>query len=91
MQTKPSDTVFSTVFRYNFRLEVDNDVISGMAVDNVGMNVRIKFGEARLNDFRGIRGADFVSNERTWDWNDRCHSVARPCIPSSPLTYMVYL
>ena len=36
-----------------------------MAVDNVGMDVPIKFGDSRSNDFRDIRGADFVSNERT--------------------------
>ena len=47
------------------RLEVDNDVISGVAVDNVGMGIRIKFGAFRSNGFRDIRGADFVSNDRT--------------------------
>ena len=47
------------------RLEVDNDVISGMAVDNVGVGVPIKFGDSRSNGFQDIRGADFVSNERT--------------------------
>ena len=31
---------------YNFRPEVDNDVISGIAVDNVGMDVSIKFGDS---------------------------------------------
>ena len=36
--------VFSTVFfRYNFGLEVDNDVVSGAAVGNVGLDVRVKF------------------------------------------------
>ena len=54
-----------TVFPYNFRLEVDNDVISGTAVDNVGMEVAIKFGDSRSNCFRDIRGVGFVSNERT--------------------------
>ena len=34
-----------------------------MAVDNVGIDVRIKFGDSRLNGFRDNRGADFVSNE----------------------------
>ena len=34
-------TVFSTVFfRYNFRPEVDNDVMSSVAVDYVGMEVK---------------------------------------------------
>ena len=59
-----SEAVFSTVFPYNFRLEIDNDVISGVAIENFGMDVRVKFGDSRSNDFRDIRGADFVSNER---------------------------
>ena len=45
-----------TVFRYNFRPEVDNDVISGVVVC-------VKFGDSWSNGFRGIRGADFVANE----------------------------
>ena len=36
-----------------------------MAVENVGMDVPIKFGDSRLNGFQDIRGADFLSNERT--------------------------
>ena len=47
------------------RPEVDNDVISGVTVYNVGMDVPIKFGDSRSYGLRGIRGADFVSNERT--------------------------
>ena len=47
------------------RPEVDNDVISGVAVDNVGMDVLIKLGNSRSNGLRDIPGADFVSNERT--------------------------
>ena len=31
----------------------------------VGMDVSIKFGDSRSNDFQDIRGTDFVSNERT--------------------------
>ena len=42
----------STVFCYNFRPEVDNDVIVfSVAVDNVGMDVCIKFGDSRSNRF----------------------------------------
>ena len=48
-------------------MEIDNDVISGPAVGNVGMDVLIKFGDSRSNGFRDIRGADFVSNKRTSD------------------------
>ena len=40
----------------------NNDVISGMAADNVGMDASIKFGDSRSNGFRDIRG-DFVSNK----------------------------
>ena len=36
-----------------------------MAVDNVGADVCVKFGVCRSNDFRDIRRADLVSNERT--------------------------
>ena len=52
-------------FRCNFRLEVDNDTISDVAVDNVGMDVNVKLGDSKSNGFRYIRGADFVSNEQT--------------------------
>ena len=52
-------------FPFNFRPEVDNDVISGLTVDNVGTDVPVKFSDSRSNGFRDIRGADFVSNERT--------------------------
>ena len=47
------------------RPEVVNDVISGVGVDNIGTDVRMKFGDSRSNGFRDIRGANFVSNERT--------------------------
>ena len=56
---------FSTAFPYKLRLEVDNDVISGTTVHNVGLQVLIQFSDSRLNCFGDIRGADFVSNERT--------------------------
>ena len=48
---KPSEVAFLTVFPYNFRLEVDNDVMSLMAVDTIGMVVPIKFGDSRSNGF----------------------------------------
>ena len=57
--------VFSTVFCYNFRIEVGNDVIFGVAVDNVSMAVPVKFGASRSSGFQEIRGADFVLDERT--------------------------
>ena len=61
---KPSEVVFSTVFRYTFRSEVDSDVISGMTLDYVVVDVRVKFGYSMSNSSRDIRGADFVMKER---------------------------
>ena len=54
-----------TVLRYNFRPEVENYVISGVAVHNVCMDVLVKFDDSRSNGFRDIQGTDFMSNERT--------------------------
>ena len=51
--------------KQQLRPKVDNDVISGMAVANVGMDVAVKVDDSKSNGFRDIRGADFVSNERT--------------------------
>ena len=34
-------SIFDGLFRYNFQPEVDNDVISGVAVDNVGVDVAV--------------------------------------------------
>ena len=36
-----------------------------MAVDNVGLNVPVNFGDSMSNSFRDIRGVPFVSDERT--------------------------
>ena len=33
--------IYDSFFRYNFRLEADNDVISDVAVDNVDVYVRV--------------------------------------------------
>ena len=55
-------------FPYNFWPKVDNHIISGVAVDNVGMNVCEKFGDSRSNGFsRYSRGWFRVerTNERT--------------------------
>ena len=45
--------------------ELDNDVISGVTVDNVGVDVHITFSDSRSNRFRDIRRAAFVTYERT--------------------------
>ena len=39
------------VFAICHRPEIDNDVISGVAVDNVGVDVPIKFGDSMSNGF----------------------------------------
>ena len=51
-------------FPNNYRPEIDNDVISGVPVDNVGMDVCVNFGDSRSNGYGDIR-ADFVLHERT--------------------------
>ena len=52
--------IFDSFFRYSFRPEADNNVVYC-----VGMDIRIKFGDSTSNGSRDIRGAAFVSNERT--------------------------
>ena len=95
----PPEAVGSGIFDcfpYNFRTEVDIDVISGMAVDNVGMYVHVEFGDSRSNGFRDIRGAHFVSDERT---NQRTLAKAYPnsakrCVSlkrNQPLTIVTML
>ena len=65
---KSSKGVFLTVISLQLPTgSIGNEVISGLAVDYVGVDVRVKFGDcrSRSNGFRDIRGADFVSKERT--------------------------
>ena len=57
--------IFDSFFRYNIRPEADNNVISGVATECVGMDIRVKLDDSRSNGVRDIRGTDFVSNERT--------------------------
>ena len=60
---------FRRVFRDNFWLEVANDVISGVAVEYVIMDVRLKLGDSRSNRSRDIRAAHFVmDDERRRRW-----------------------
>ena len=47
-----------------------------MAVDNIGVDVPMKFGDSRSNGFPDIRGADFVSNELT-NIGEACHNRAK--------------
>ena len=52
----PNMTQNVHVFAICRRPEIDTDVISGVAVDNVGVDGPIKFGDSRSNRFRDIRG-----------------------------------
>ena len=40
------------LFRYNFRPDVDNDVISSATVEYVSMDGYLKFGDSRSNGSR---------------------------------------
>ena len=42
------------------RLEASRDVISGDAIEHVGLDVHVKFGDPRFNRSRDIRVAQFV-------------------------------
>ena len=52
-------------FTYDFQPEVDTDVISGTAVDNVGVDVPVKLLDYRSNGFRYIRVADYLAKPVT--------------------------
>ena len=44
---KQLEAAFSTFFCYNFRPEVVSDVVSSLGVEQVGMDVCVKFGDSR--------------------------------------------
>ena len=71
---------FKQYFRDNFQPEVVSDVISGVGVESVGMDVRVKFGDSRSHGFRDIRGAVFVSNEHAEAYHVRhkCRTGVSP-------------
>ena len=54
---------FRPFSRYNFKPEVDNDVLSSVAVEYVSMDVHVKFDDSSSNSSRDSQGTDFVSNE----------------------------
>ena len=58
----PPEPVGGSIFDsfFTFRPEADNNVMSGVAVDYVRMDVPVKFG-----DLGEMVGAGFVSNETT--------------------------
>ena len=49
--------------RDNFRPEIVSDVISGLAVQHVGVDVYVKVGGSRSNRFRYIQTAHFVMDD----------------------------
>ena len=57
---KPSHVAFSRVFGDSFRPEVVSDVISGMAAEQFGVDVPVKFGDSRSNRSRDARAAHVV-------------------------------
>ena len=72
----PNDNTYR-FFRYNFLPEVDNDVVSGVAVEYVSVDVvPAKLGDSRSNGSWDIRGADFMSNELTY--RSLSHKIEMP-------------
>ena len=57
--------IFVRFSRYNFPPEVVNGVISGVAVESVGVDVCVKFDYSRSNISRDTLVADCASNEHT--------------------------
>ena len=58
------EAVFSTVFHYNFRPEIDNPVISSEAVHNIGVDGLVKFGDSMSHGFLG-GGLPLCDDRRT--------------------------
>ena len=75
----PEPQLTKQLLRDNFRLEVSSDVISGMDVEQVGMNVRVKSGDSRSNRARDIRLPHFVTNDDDTDAGRRtiCQQAKR--------------
>ena len=55
---------FRQFFRDNFRPKVASGVTSGMAVEWVGMDVHMKFGDSRSKRSSDIRAAHFVIDDK---------------------------
>ena len=56
--------IWDDFVRRNLRLKVVGNVISGLAVQKFGVDVRVKCGDCRSNCSRDIRAAHFVKDER---------------------------
>ena len=68
------------VFRDNFRPEAVSEVLSGVDVECVGVDVRVKLGDSTSNRSRDIRAAHFVTNERTPADGPRQKSLSAFCL-----------
>ena len=62
---KLSEATIATVFTCYSRPEIDNDGITSTTIDDVNVDVLIKFCDSSSNGFPDIRGAGLVSYERT--------------------------
>ena len=54
---------FRQFFRDSSRPEVVGHVISGVAAEQIGVYVLVKFGDSRSNHYRDIRAAHFVMDD----------------------------
>ena len=61
---KPLEVAFSTDLRDNFRFEVARVTISSVSVEDVGVDVHVKFGDSTFNHFRDIQTTHFMMDER---------------------------
>ena len=59
----------------NFRPEIASDVISGVGVQQVGMNVHVKFSDSRSNRSPDIRLPHFVRTTPTPAYAGRGHHI----------------
>ena len=75
---------FLQSFRFYFRPEVDNDVISGVAVDNVGTDVRVKFGRFMSNSFsRYLRSWFRVEGTTETNEHDEAYTNKAFCLKTN--------
>ena len=78
-----ADGILRQFFHNNFRLEVVTDVLSGVAVDHVGVDILVKIGDSRSNGSRYIRKTAFVSNKHItqggnalWAFRLKCRQLS---------------
>ena len=83
----PPEAVGGDIFDSFFALTSDqkyNDVISGVTVDNVGVDVRVKFDNSRLNGLWGMNEQDEAYPNSVSPKNEcslyfgRCHTSYSP-------------